>query len=130
MKIMVCYDGSKPSKKAFRLAKDHASAFDGSIIIVSSMTKGTDADKKDIEKVEQELRAMKKEFINEEYSCETHLLIRGLTAGEDLVQFAEEKKINEIIIGVKRRSRVGKLVFGSTAQFVILRAHCPIVAVK
>ena len=60
----------------------------------------------------------------------THLLIRGLSAGEDLVQFAEEEMVDEIIIGIRRRSKVEKLVFGSTAQFVILKAHCPVVTVK
>jgi len=53
-----------------------------------------------------------------------------LEAGEDLVQLAEEKQIDEIIIGVRRRSKVGKLIFGSTAQYVILNAPCPVVSVK
>ncbi|MGW8186758.1 MAG: universal stress protein, partial [Desulfobacterales bacterium] len=57
-------------------------------------------------------------------------LVRGLSPGEDLVQFAKENRIDEIIIGVRRRSKVGKLVFGSTAQFVILNAPCPVVSVK
>ena len=37
---------------------------------------------------------------------------------------------NEIIIGVRRRSKVGKLLFGSNAQYIILMAQCPVVAVK
>jgi nucleotide-binding universal stress UspA family protein len=57
-------------------------------------------------------------------------LVRGLRPGEDLVQFAKENGIDEIIIGVRRRSKVGKLVFGSTAQYVILNAPCPVVSVK
>jgi nucleotide-binding universal stress UspA family protein len=130
MKIMVCYDGSRASKEAFRLAREHAKAFAGSINIVSSMTKGTETEQKDIEKVEQELNDIKSACTKEGFPCETHLLIRGLSHGEDLVQFALEKKVDEIIIGVKRRSKVEKIVFGSTAQFVILKAHCPVVAVK
>ena len=62
--------------------------------------------------------------------CETHLLIRGFEAGEDLVMFAEEQNAEEIIIGIKRRSKVGKFIFGSTAQIVILDAHCPVLSVK
>ena len=62
--------------------------------------------------------------------CGTHLLIRGFEPGEDLVAFAREKEVDEIIIGVKSRSKVGKLLFGSTAQAVILTADCPVVTVK
>jgi nucleotide-binding universal stress UspA family protein len=57
-------------------------------------------------------------------------LIRGLSPGEDIVEFAKENKIDEIIVGVKRRSKVGKLLMGSTAQVVILQASCPVISVK
>jgi nucleotide-binding universal stress UspA family protein len=33
-------------------------------------------------------------------------------------------------VGVKRRSKVGKLLMGSTAQYVVLQADCPVVTVK
>jgi nucleotide-binding universal stress UspA family protein len=62
--------------------------------------------------------------------CETHLSVRGLEAGEDIVQFAEENKIDLIVIAIRRRSKVGKIVFGSTAQYVILKASCPVLSVK
>ena len=57
-------------------------------------------------------------------------MIRGLSPGEDLVNFAKENEVDEIIVGVKRRSKVGKLILGSTAQYVILEASCPVVSVK
>ena len=49
---------------------------------------------------------------------------------ENIVQFAEENDADLIIVGVRRRSKVGKLMFGSTAQFVILKASCPVMTVK
>jgi nucleotide-binding universal stress UspA family protein len=53
-----------------------------------------------------------------------------LEPGEDLVQFAEENAIDLIIIGIQKRSKMGKLLFGSNAQYVILNAACPVLTVK
>jgi len=94
------------------------------------MEKGTENQREEIEQAERGLEWAKSLFDESDVSCNTHLLIRGLTPGEDLVQFAKETEADEILIGVKRRSKVGKLLMGSTAQFVILKASCPVVAVK
>jgi nucleotide-binding universal stress UspA family protein len=84
----------------------------------------------DIEKAERDLEGIKTFFENERVPCEVHLLIRGLSPGEDLVQFAKEHKIDEIIVGIEKKSKVGKFVFGSNAQYVILEAPCPVVTIK
>ena len=47
-----------------------------------------------------------------------------------MVEFAKENQIDGIVMGAARRSRVGKLIFGSTAQYVVLEAHCPVLMVK
>ena len=51
-------------------------------------------------------------------------------AGEDLVELAEETGAAFIVIGLRRRSPVGKLLLGSNAQRVLLDASCPVLAVK
>jgi nucleotide-binding universal stress UspA family protein len=130
MKILVGYDGTNSAKEALNLAKTHAKAFGGNINVVTSMEKGTDAQREQIEQSERGLEWAKSLFDENDIPCQTHLLIRGMTSGEDLVEFAEENKIDEIIVGVKRRSKVGKLLMGSTAQYVILNAPCPVVTVK
>ena len=84
----------------------------------------------EIEKAERGLEWAKSLFVEKNIPCATHLMIRGLSPGEDLVNFAKDNNADEIIVGVKRRSKVGKLILGSTAQYVILEANCPVVSVK
>lgn len=130
MNILVGYDGSKASRKALDLAVAHAKAFSGRIVVVASLDKGTDSEQKTINDMEKELEVVKKELAVQGPVCESHLLIRGLTPGEDLVDYAREHDIDEIILAIQRTSKVGKLIFGSTAQYVILNADCPVVTVK
>ncbi len=130
MKILVGYDGTSSAKEALNLAKSHAKAFDASVEVVTSMQKGTESERKDIEQAERGLAYAKSLFEADHIACGTHLLIRGMSPGEDLVEFANENRVDEIVVGVKRRSKVGKLLLGSTAQYVILQAQCPVVTVK
>lgn len=52
------------------------------------------------------------------------------TAAADILGAAEEASAELIVVGVRKRTPVGKLIMGSTAQSVILHAACPVVAVK
>ena len=130
MKILVGYDELGAESRILAVALKHAKAFDAEVDVVTSLEEGTESDIQDISAAEKGLEKIKQYFEKENISCRTHLMIRGVTPGEDLVSFAKENKTDEIIIGVKKRSKVGKLLFGSTAQYVILEADCPVVTVK
>jgi nucleotide-binding universal stress UspA family protein len=54
----------------------------------------------------------------------------ALDPAEELISTAEERGAEFIIIGLRRRSPVGKLLLGSNAQRVLLDAACPVLAVK
>ncbi len=130
MKILVGYDGSNSAKDALALAKKHAAAFDAAVVIVSSLTGGSVTHAVEVEHATEDLELAKKMFDEDGIQCEAKLLVRGMTPGEDIVDYAKEKAIDEIIIGIKRRSKVGKLLFGSNAQYIIIKAPCPVVTVK
>lgn len=130
MKILVGYDGSNSAKDALVLAKKHAAAFGAEVIIVTSLTGGSVTHAVEVEHATEDLEAAKKMIEDDTVTCQTKLLVRGMTPGEDLVDFAAEQKVDEIVIGIKRRSKVGKLLFGSNAQYVIIKAPCPVVTVK
>jgi nucleotide-binding universal stress UspA family protein len=130
MKILVGYDGSNSAKDALALATKHAAAFNAQIIVVSSLTGGTVTHAVEVEHATEDLEDAKKTVENAGIACETKLLVRGMTPGEDVVEFAKEQAIDEIVIGIKRRSKVGKLLFGSNAQYIIIKAPCPVVTVK
>jgi nucleotide-binding universal stress UspA family protein len=54
----------------------------------------------------------------------------GSDAAEDLIELADGVGAVFIVIGLRRRSPVGKLLLGSNAQRVLLDASCPVLAVK
>jgi nucleotide-binding universal stress UspA family protein len=130
MKILVGYDGSTQAKEALDLAKKHALAFSAKVYIVTSLFGEKETTPTEIEKAEEGLEYAKKTFADTAIEVESHLLVRGLTAGEDLVEFAREKAIDQIFVGVKKVSPVGKLIFGSNARHIILNAPCPVLSVR
>ncbi len=130
MKILIGYKGTNVGKDIMDLAVKHAKAFDGEILVVTSLPGGDKTEQDEINLAEKNLEKAKTYFNDAGITTNTHLLVRGFEAGEDLVRFAKEKDVGEIIIGVRSRSKVGKLLFGSTAQMVILEAHCPVLTVK
>ncbi len=130
MKILVGYDGSNAARDAMALAVKHAKAFGATIHVVRSMEGGSHEDAEAIRQAQHDLDYARKFFEDAGVACESHLLVRGLSPGEDLVRFAEDNGVEEIVVGVRRRSRVGKVLFGSASQYAILEAPCPVVTVK
>jgi nucleotide-binding universal stress UspA family protein len=60
--------------------------------------------------------------------------IRQLVDVEDIAEavlkLAEEVSADMIVVGLRRRSAVGKALLGSNAQHIILGAHCPVLSVR
>ena len=130
MKFLVGYDGSNCAKDALELAGKHAKAFGAQIIVAMSLEGGSETDAGQVQQAEEDLALAETLMKDHGVDVETHLLVRGLNPGEDIVKYAEENNVDAIFIGVRRRSKVGKLLSGSNAQYIILKAPCPVMTIK
>lgn len=57
-------------------------------------------------------------------------LLDGGDVADDLIGTAEETQAHLVVIGLRRRSPVGKLILGANAQRVLFDAPCPVLTVK
>jgi nucleotide-binding universal stress UspA family protein len=130
MKFLVGYNGSAVAKAALSLARTYAMALGAKVIVVTSMGGGAGEDSEEIGKAEQGLTFAAQYLKEKKVSCETHQLARGLSPGEDLVHYAKEHGIDQIFVGVEKKSKTQKLIVGSTAQYIILKSPCPVVSVN
>ena len=131
MKFMICFDGSEESIEALRAAQEHAKVWNAKLEVVNTITRVEPLKHSDVKRAENKLEKQISELMEGDvppYSvC---LLLTDLTSGEQLVQFAEDEKIDQIFLGIIKKSKVGKFLFGSTAQYVILHSPCPVVTVQ
>jgi nucleotide-binding universal stress UspA family protein len=49
---------------------------------------------------------------------------------DEVLSVAAAESARMLVVGIRRRTPMGKLIMGSVAQRLILDAHCPVVAVK
>ena len=130
MKILVGYNGSEVAKSALSQAKSYAITYDAFVHVVTSFEGGPGEKIEEISAASENLKFAQDFLERDGVRCKTEQLVRGLTPGEDLVQFATENEIDHLFVGIEKKSKTHKMLLGSTAQYVILKAPCPVTSVK
>jgi nucleotide-binding universal stress UspA family protein len=130
MRILIGYNESDAAGKALSLARDHAEVFNAKAFIMTSMEGGDKETTREIRKVEENLQKAKKFMEEKGIDCETHQVVHGKSPGEDIVWYAEDNNIDLIFVGIQKKSKAQKILLGSNAQYVILKASCPVTTVK
>ena len=130
MKFLVGFTGSEESKAAMDLAKEYAKIFNAKVVVITSMEGGAGESPEDIGKAEANLKFATSFLEDSGVEFETQQLARGYSPGEDLVKFAEDNDIDQMFVGIEKKSKTRKMLLGSTAQYVILKAPCPVVTTK
>jgi nucleotide-binding universal stress UspA family protein len=128
--IIVGYVPKPEGKAALRRAASEARLRGARLVVINSNRGGHDLEGDDAIAYTEELDAVRRELDEAGVENEVRQLVRGQEPAEDLISMAEETGADFIVIGLRRRTPVGKLVLGSNAQRVLLDARCPVLAVK
>jgi nucleotide-binding universal stress UspA family protein len=128
--IVVGYVPKPEGRAALRRATEEARLRGSRLLVVNSHRGGREFDREDAVQSEADLEAIRRDLDEAGVEHEVRQLVRGMDPADDLVNVAEEVDAEFIVIGLRRRSPVGKLILGSNAQRVLLDAPCPVLAVK
>ena len=128
--IVVGYVTTPEGQAALRRAAEEAKLRSATLVVVTSNKGGTALGP--IEAAEQEaaLEEVRTQLRLDGIAHDVRSLVRGNEPSVDLIDVAEETGADFIVIGLRRRSPVGKLFLGSQAQQILLEAPCPVLAVK
>lgn len=130
MSIIVGYIPTREGRAALRAARAEALLRQDKLVVVNSHRGGRDFDAKEAQRFEDELGRVQHDLDEAGVEHEVRALVRGNEPAEDLVEVAEESNGQLIVIGLRRRTPIGKLILGSNAQRILLEATCPVLAVK
>jgi nucleotide-binding universal stress UspA family protein len=128
--VVVGYVPKPEGEAALSKAIDEAKLRGTKLVVVNSHRGGQEFDGAAARKAEEEMDAVRKRLDESGVTYDLRQLVRGFEPAEDLISIAEANSAELIVIGLRRRSPVGKLILGSNAQRILLDAHCAVLAVK
>jgi len=180
-KILVAFDGSKPSLDAVESAMEIGRKYNSSLIILHVLdsykypyllssvilapTYGSDKFEKEREEFDKLMKSLKEKYISknserylhdssatsedrvnadlsnpgdsssdtsqsENKLFETAIVEAETSAASTIVDYAESKNVDLLVIGSKGRTGLKKMLVGSTAADVVKYAHCPVIVVR
>lgn len=180
-KILVAFDGSKPSLDAIERAMDIGRKYNSSLTILHVLdsykypyllssvilapTFGSDKFEKEREKFDELMNSLKEKYIsnknekvlnnindnnmtetkeenaaapadsylfsnNSNSLFETAIVEAETSTASTIVDYAESKNVDLLVIGSKGRTGLKKMLVGSTATDVVKYAHCPVIVVR
>jgi len=183
-KILVAFDGSKPSMDAVEIAMEIGNKYNSSLIILHVLdsykypyllssvilapTFGSDKLEKERQKFEELMNSLREKYsagtknkmiependgVNQEGTAtnttttnthtadsnstdstdsnfETAIIEAETSAASTIVDYAESKNVDLLVIGSKGRTGLKKMLVGSTASEVVKYVHCPVLVVR
>lgn len=128
--VVVGFIPTPEGHAALRRASDEARLRGVSLVVVTSRRGGRDDRSFDAAQDEQDLEQVRAQLAEAGVEPDVRYLVRGREPAEDLLDVAAETGATLLVIGLRRRTPVGKLILGSNAQRILLEAEVPVLAVK
>lgn len=129
MSIVVGYLATAEGRAALAAASAEAERRLTNLVVVTSR-QGTERDEQGRLDQVLALDAVRHELDERGIAHEVRLVARSRDVADELITAAEEADGTLIVIGLRRRSPVGKLILGANAQRILLDAPCPVLSVK
>jgi len=128
MTILVAYAPRPEGQAALEKGLEIARRRNERLMVVNASPGGHGEDEsqattQDVERVEALLAGS---GLNAEFKQ----FVRGKSAVAEIEALVESLPVSLLIIGLRKRSAVGKLILGSVAQELLLSVPCPVLAVK
>jgi nucleotide-binding universal stress UspA family protein len=130
MRIVAGFLRSPEGRAALQRAIEEAKLRDAELLVVHSARGGQRDEIDEVLEYRQEFERVEAQLDAEGVTYRLKEFVRGNAPAEDLLQVAKDEDADLIVLGLRRRSPVGKLVLGSNAQDVLLNADCAVLAVK
>ena len=139
--ILVPFDLSNQSTRAFKVALDVANKYNSKITLLTCLEgdawhhKYYDA-RADLELIKKQRKVTKTHLEKLELLAEKNnvsiksQILTSKSVVNDIVNFAKSRKYDLIVIGSHGRTGFDKLLLGSVANGVSQKAKCPILIVK
>ena len=128
MTIVVGYIPTREGQVALAHAVDEARKQGSTLVVVNSSRGDAPVDQRFL--VDDEVDKLSAELDAEGIDHMVVQSVRGRDAADEVIDAVEQHQADLVVIGLRRRTAVGKLLMGSTAQRILLDAPCPVLAVK
>ena len=128
MTILLAYVSRPEGRAALNKAIEISKERNEPMLIVNASPGGPQEDASlvpafEVEEIEAELAA-------KGIQAEFKQYVRGNNAVDEINEMVETRDISLLIIGLRKRTAVGKLLLGSVAQEILMTVSCPVLCVK
>ena len=128
MPIVVPIVRSVEGERALALAAEEATARKTELILIGTAL-ANERVSDEVEALKRHISELEARFHSEGVACHSEWSV-GVSASSAIIEAARKYEASLIVLGLRRRSAVGKAILGSYEHEVLLDSPCPVLSVN